>query len=206
MLFDMPMWLNFAINLLLGIPLAGLILFMAGALCGAEKLDFLRSLAVAAVAGVLMIPVVAIVFSSFGVSTFMASYPFLGYMMFAAVFKAFSVPDWYVLQEWRTLLLIGSLCFPISLLLHVGLLCTPLARVSVPRGLAVWFIQLPLYALFTALSLGGWLVWQAVEQVLRDPSATGPFKTGAWLFVGFLAVILLIVLGVSILRRYGSAR
>ena len=49
MLFDLPVWANVAIYLFVGVPLTGLILFMAGALCGVERLDFLRSLLLAAV-------------------------------------------------------------------------------------------------------------------------------------------------------------
>ena len=49
MLFDLPVWANVAIYLVVGVPLTGLILFMAGALCGAEKLDLLRSLLLAAI-------------------------------------------------------------------------------------------------------------------------------------------------------------
>jgi len=47
MLFDLPVWANIAIYLVVGIPLVGLILFMAGALWGAEQLDYRRSALVA---------------------------------------------------------------------------------------------------------------------------------------------------------------
>src|SRR5205085_1636950 len=106
------------------------ILFMAGALCGAEKLDFLRSLAVAAATAVLMIPVVAILFNALGVSDFLASYPLVGYMMVATLFRSLGLTDWYAVQTWSTLLLIGAVCLPVSLVVQTALLRTPLTRVS----------------------------------------------------------------------------
>ncbi len=182
MLFDLPVWANVAIDLLVGVPLTGLILFMAGALCGAERLDFLRSLLLAAINDA----VVALVAS--------------------VTFRSLAGPEW---DDWwrdtRTILTGGGITLAVSLVVLTALL-SPLTSVSVPRGLFVWFMQLPLYALFAALIAGGVLFWRGVEQVTRDQWAKDQFITGAWIFAGFLGAILLMVFGVSMLRRFGRAR
>ena len=42
-MLDLPDWLSITLGILLGPPLAGLLLFMAGALSGAEKLSYPRA-------------------------------------------------------------------------------------------------------------------------------------------------------------------
>ena len=93
-----------------------------------------------------------------------------------------------------------------SLVVLTALLWSPLTSASVPRGLFVWFMQLPLYALFAALIAGGVFFWRGLEQVTRDPWAKDQLITGAWIFGGLLGAILLVVFGVSMLRRFGRAR
>src|SRR5262245_66290069 len=92
MLFDLPVWANIAIYLVVGVPLVGLLLFMAGALCGAEKLDFLRATLIAAVHYAILALIAWLTVSSLG------------------------GPDWELrLQVTRTLLLRAAIVMPDSL-------------------------------------------------------------------------------------------
>jgi hypothetical protein len=183
MLFDLPLWANIAIYLVVGIPLVGLLLFMAGALCGAEKLDFLRSTLIAVLHYAILAPIAWMTFSSIGGS------------------------DWELWwKDTRTLLLGAAICLPASLVVQVILLRTPLTSVSVPRGILVWFVEIPLYALFAAVIAGGMFVWLGIKQVARDEWTRDLLIQGGWIFGGFLAAIVVLVFGVSMLRRFGRAR
>jgi hypothetical protein len=183
MLFDLPLWANIAIYLVVGIPLVSLILFMAGALCGAEKLDFLRSTLVAVLHYAILAPIAWVAFSSTGGS------------------------DWELWwKDTHTLLVGAAICLPVSLVVQVILLATPLASVSVPRGILIWVVELPLYALFAATIAAGVFVWMGISQLIRDEWTRDMLIRGGWVFGGILAAILVLVFGVSMLRRFGRAR
>src|SRR5205807_5599838 len=69
--FDLPTW-AFLLDLVVGLVLTGVIVFMAGALCGAEKLDFLRAMLLGAIYYAVVVPSTWIAFQSFGGSDWRA--------------------------------------------------------------------------------------------------------------------------------------
>src|SRR5262249_6362661 len=138
---------------------------------------------VGAASTVILAPVVLILLSSIGMS------------------------DWESLsREVPVWLQFAAIFLPIDLVVLVALLRTPLADVSVPRGILVWFVQLPLYALFAALTAGGVGVYWGVKQLIRDDWAKDQLIRGSWIFAAVVGVILFLVFGVSMLRRFGRAR
>ena len=182
-MFDLSLTATILLGAVVGIPLVGLLVFMAGALCNVEKLSFLRSLAVGAASSALMAPVTLVTLNSLGMS------------------------DWdSVSRDVPTWLRFAAIFLPIDLVVLVGLLRTPVADVSVPRGVLVWIVQLPLYLLFAALTAGGWLVWRGAEQLTREEWSKDQLIQGSKIFGGVIAAILVLVFGISMLRRFGRAR
>jgi hypothetical protein len=158
-----------------GLALAGLILFMACALWGADRISFPRSVLVA----------------------------FLQYLVFVPVtWGALALvggPDPAGWAEPGLLLTAAAIALPVSLVVLVALL-RGLASVPVRYGVVIWFLQQLLTALFAALAAGVVFVGLAVYQVTRDPAGRDMLIQGGVIFGAVVAVLAALILGMSVLR------
>lgn len=167
--------LAYAGGAVVGLALAGLILFMACALWGADRISFLKATVVA----------------------------LLQYLVVGAVaWGALSLAGGADPADWmapRTLFAGGAAALAVSLVVLVALL-RGVESVPARYGVVIWLFQIVLTALIAALIAAVVFVGLAIYQVTRDPGGREMLVKGGIIFAVVVGILTALILGMSVLR------